>query len=180
MGGNMDAKSVLLVVASLLTAAPAVGQAGLLGQSGESAARYIRFDPVSAGPSRLVIGRPSSYWSWTGTALKVTWQTDHWRYGVAAVEFIHGDPLRYAIGHVGYSFLLGPVKTWFFYSAMPDVYLELSASPLLPIAKSSLGCNVDFYGVGLTGEVGAYAGMWMPPMLFATVQVRLATFSIKR
>jgi len=94
---------------------------------------------------------------------------------------VGGDPIRFLPVHIGYDLVHNPVKTWFFYSAVPNIYAEVSVSAFLPVIKPSLVCDLDFYGVGLRAEAGAYAG-WLlqwQAYLYASAQIRLLTFGIK-
>jgi hypothetical protein len=90
--------------------------------------------------------------------------------------------------HVGYKLLSKPKRTWFFYSAVPDLYVEAAGGGFKGIrspfyGKLSAGCEVDYYGLGAGIETGAAVWLsdvegWSESSLFAGFRLRLLTFGI--
>ena len=83
---------------------------------------------------------------------------------------------------VGYSLYSNPKRTAFFYSAVPDIYLEASFALLAdwhthPSGRISLCGDVDYCGFGLRLELGFLHGGY-DPSVYAGFQVRALTLGL--
>jgi hypothetical protein len=150
------------VLALILVCAGAAGAGpydnGSLGQyddkSSEMPQRFLKFDVADAGltlagDTKLLCGR----------FLRMTYEQEHLRAGFAYAEGI-GDFVGSDEGltmllpvYVGANIWSLPRKTWFFYGAVPEVYSEVGMSFIYGIrVKAVVGCDVDYYGIGVRVE----------------------------
>jgi hypothetical protein len=148
-----------VLVISLLGAAAPASADGLFGDDDmrpEMPSRFLKFEPLGLGTGTLEI---------EVLLLKATCDGP-FRIGIAAAEGFAVpdmfDAQMFAPVHVGYTLWSNPRRSTFFYGMVPDVYVELSATPfggdnvftLKPAVKLVLCCDIDYYGLGAGLEAG--------------------------
>jgi hypothetical protein len=142
--------------------------------------------------ARHVLADDRGYW-----ALRAVKLTYHSPFGLrAGISFgdVGGIPdiigyMGYPSGgsgfpvHVGYDIVFHPLKTGFFYGAVPACYVEATLGALPLYAKLAAACDIDYWGIGLGLEAGCLTWNnrppWGPnpppfrPALYAALKLRL-------
>ena len=145
-------KSSVLVAACLLAAVPAPG-------AGRKPTRFVRVEAIAIG----WMGLTDSPAIW-GRLLGGTCIIDRYRFGLTYNEDfgmydIWDGGMTLPI-QIGYTLWSHPVRTWFLYNFVPDLYAQASVGLLDnsfrygPGARLSLCCDADFCGLGARIEAG--------------------------
>jgi hypothetical protein len=124
----------------------------------------------------------------------VTYAAGRARFGVAGVDYYmcpdDWEASMLLPVHVGCTLWSNPHRTAFFWSSVPDVYVEASAGLLTyhlyyaPSLRIALCCDVDYYGLGVRAEGGWLNLKTNPPdgdresVFFFGVQIRALAFSL--
>jgi len=176
----------LLFAVCLLTA-PVLG-AGYFGgppEPGKMPTRFVRIEALAVG-MQLAGGDLGGI---TTRVARVTCVGGHFRVGAALWDMVQLSPAAMPEVHVGFNLLTVPRRTWFFYGAAPDLYVEAAGgfSNFLSgyfYGKLLAGCDVDYYGLGASLETGV--ATWysvdgrysLGISLFAGFRLRLLTLGI--
>jgi hypothetical protein len=189
---------LVLSFACLLVTAPAVAR-GLFGGPGaeyETPTRFVRLDVSGSGGGYAHDTR--YFWmasNWRG--IKGTVILDRLRMGVALIDLYAASQWEFGwVGvtfvplHVGYTIYSRPTKCWFFYGAIPDIYVEASAAVLRPDSKFNptvrlAACaEIDYYGLGI-GVEGGWVNLENTdeirrrvPLFYLGLQIRVLTLRI--
>ncbi len=117
-----------------------------------------RFVHVSLIEARLLAGA-----GLCGHVLRVEYQAGRFRIGTGLAEvhwvYLYGGAGVFAPLYCGYELYARPRRTAFFYGMVPNVRVEgmfgFISPNWSPIARLSLVCDLDYYGVGIGLEAGA-------------------------
>ena len=132
-------------------------------ETAEPPPKFVQGELLSVG---MDFGTESvSSTSVTARLLAFTYSSGGFRAGIAALEahlWSFTDPEflgMFLPMRVGVNLLQNPKKTAFFYGFVPSSYAELTVAPiaLAPAvaARLAVGCEVDYYGIGIRAEAGA-------------------------
>ncbi len=149
--------------------------------------RYLHVSLIEA---RLLAGA-----GLCGHVLRVDYQAGRFRIGTSLAEvhwvYLYAGAGVFAPLYCGYELYARPRRTAFFYSMVPSVHVEAMFGFISydwsPVARLSLVCNLDYYGLGIGLEAGAVTlvpeGAYEQPQysreyrLYAGVKLRALTAS---
>jgi hypothetical protein len=177
-----------LVITSLVLFLGSATATGFLGgpqEPGKMPSRLIRFEALAVG---LQLAKGSGLAGITTRVARVTYVGGRLRVGAALADGIDlGSPGAIPELHVGYNLLSKQKRAWFFYSAVPELYVEAAGGfvgtrgPFY--GKLSACCEVDYHGLGASIETGVVVWLsdvegWSESSLFAGFRLRLLAFGI--